>query len=75
MIASDNYDPPGFNMLLALKDLTLITDAADEVRVALPMANIVRNNVLTSIGRGMQDMDYAALGRLAIDNAGIKPKK
>ncbi len=75
MIASDNYDPPGFNMLLALKDLTLITDAADEVRVALPMANIVRNNVLTSIGRGMQDMDYAALGRLAIDNAGIKSKK
>ncbi len=74
MIASGNYDPPGFNMLLALKDLTLMTDAADEVRIALPMANLVRNNVLTSIGRGMQEMDYAALGRLAADNAGLKSK-
>lgn len=73
MIAGNDYDPPGFNMLLALKDLTLMTEAADEVRMPLPLANLVRNNVLMSIGRGMKDMDYAALGRLACENAGVDP--
>jgi 3-hydroxyisobutyrate dehydrogenase-like beta-hydroxyacid dehydrogenase len=71
MIAKDSYEPAGFKLNLGLKDIGLALEAAGAMSVPMPIASVVRDRFLTGIARGYQDMDWAALGRVCADDAGI----
>jgi 3-hydroxyisobutyrate dehydrogenase-like beta-hydroxyacid dehydrogenase len=45
---------------------------ADAVDAPLPVASVVRDHMLAAIGRGMDDLDWSSLARLAAENAGLK---
>jgi 3-hydroxyisobutyrate dehydrogenase-like beta-hydroxyacid dehydrogenase len=72
-IASDNYEPVGFRLLLGLKDVRLVLAAAESTAVPMPFANVIRDRLLSAIAGGMQDADWSAFARLAAADAGLKP--
>jgi 3-hydroxyisobutyrate dehydrogenase-like beta-hydroxyacid dehydrogenase len=72
IIAEEKYEPAGFKLRLGLKDVRLALAAAEAVDTALPFASVVRDHMLTAIGRGMEDMDWSSTAKLAAENAGLK---
>ena len=72
LIADERYQPAGFKMRLGLKDVKLALAAGKAVDAALPFASVVRDHMLTAIGRGMEEMDWSATAKLAAENAGLK---
>jgi len=72
IIADERYQPAGFKMRLGLKDVRLVLAAAESVDAPMPIASLVRDNMLAAIGRGMEDRDWSALAQFAAENAGLK---
>ena len=72
IIAEEKYQPAGFKLRLGLKDVRLALAAAEAVDAPLPFASIVRDHMLTAIGRGMEEMDWSSTAKLAAENAGLK---
>lgn len=72
IIADERYHPAGFKMRLGLKDVRLVLAAAESVDAPMPVASLVRDKMLTAIGRGMEDFDWSSIARLAAENAGLK---
>ena len=52
-----------------------ILAAAEAVDVPMPSASLIRDHVLAAIGRGMEDLDWSSIARLAAENAGLPRKK
>jgi len=71
IIAEERYEPPGFKLRLGLKDVSLVLEAAGEAGVAVPIADLVRNQFIAAIERGLGEIDWAGLGRLNAENAGL----
>jgi 3-hydroxyisobutyrate dehydrogenase-like beta-hydroxyacid dehydrogenase len=71
-IVEGRYEPPGFALPLAVKDTRLAIAAAEEVGVPLPLADLIRDRFLIALSRGWDNLDMAALGKLAAENAGLK---
>jgi 3-hydroxyisobutyrate dehydrogenase-like beta-hydroxyacid dehydrogenase len=72
IIAEEKYEPAGFKMRLGLKDVRLALAAAEAVDAPLPFASVLRDHMLTAIGRGMEDLDWSSTAKLAAENAGLK---
>jgi 3-hydroxyisobutyrate dehydrogenase-like beta-hydroxyacid dehydrogenase len=72
IIADERYQPAGFKMRLGLKDVRLVLAAGEAVDAPLPIASLVRDNLLAAIGRGMEELDWSATAKLAAENAGLK---
>ena len=58
-------------MRLGLKDIRLALAAAEAVDTPMPIASLVRDNVLAALGRGMEELDWSATAKLAAENAGL----
>lgn len=71
MIARGDYEPAGFELRHGLKDTRLVLEAGDEADVPLPVASVVRDRFLTAMARGWGGIDWAGLGRVAGDAAGL----
>ena len=74
MIANEIYEPAGFKLNLGLKDINLALEAAGAKSVPLPIASTIRDQFVTGIARGYQDLDWAALGKVCADDAGLPAK-
>jgi 3-hydroxyisobutyrate dehydrogenase-like beta-hydroxyacid dehydrogenase len=72
IIADERYQPAGFKMRLGLKDVRLVLAAAEAVDAPMPIASLIRDNVLSALGRGMEDLDWSATAKLVAENAGLK---
>ncbi len=75
IIADERFEPAGFRMRLGLKDIRLVLAAAEAVDAPMPSASLIRDAVLASIGRGMEDLDWSSIARHAAQNAGLPDKK
>ena len=62
---------PGFTIDLAHKDLTLIVDAANAVKVPVPIAAVAREAFSAARSRGRGSQDFSAMVDLLCDEAGI----
>jgi 3-hydroxyisobutyrate dehydrogenase-like beta-hydroxyacid dehydrogenase len=71
IIVDERFEPAGFKVPLGLKDVRLVLAAADAAGVPLPIANIVRDHLLTAMARGRQELDWSSLARVAAENAGL----
>jgi 3-hydroxyisobutyrate dehydrogenase-like beta-hydroxyacid dehydrogenase len=73
MIGERQYEPPGFDLVLGLKDVRLALAAGEEVSVPLPFASVLRDTFLDAIANGDADKDWSAIARVAARRAGLEP--
>lgn len=57
-IRTQYYEDAGATLITGLKDLSLILSEAAAVRAPLPIADIVRDNILQGLARGDDDLDW-----------------
>ena len=72
IIAEQRYEPAGFKLRLGLKDLRLILAAADESAAPMPIASLIRDNMISGIAQGFGDLDWSAVARVAALKSGLK---
>ncbi|MDR5737255.1 MULTISPECIES: NAD(P)-dependent oxidoreductase [unclassified Caballeronia] len=70
MIAERRYEPALFKARLGLKDVRLAIAAGDAVNVPLPVASVVRDNLVDALAHGDGEKDFAVLGQVAARRAG-----
>jgi 3-hydroxyisobutyrate dehydrogenase-like beta-hydroxyacid dehydrogenase len=70
-IAEGQYSPAGFRLALGLKDMRLVLGAADAATVPMPVASLVRDQLVSAVARGKGDLDWTALAEVIAENAGI----
>ena len=62
---------PGFTIDLAHKDLTLIVEAANAVKVPVPIAAVARESFSVARSRGAGAQDFSSIVDVLCDGAGI----
>jgi 3-hydroxyisobutyrate dehydrogenase-like beta-hydroxyacid dehydrogenase len=72
MIAERSFTPVGFQMQLALKDINLVLDKAEESRAPMPFASLLHDRFLRGVANGQGEADWASLTNLISDDAGIQ---
>jgi 3-hydroxyisobutyrate dehydrogenase-like beta-hydroxyacid dehydrogenase len=70
IIADEKYEPVGFKLSLALKDMRLALAVADATTVPMPTASLVHDNCLAGVAQGEGEADWSGLARLCARNAG-----
>jgi 3-hydroxyisobutyrate dehydrogenase-like beta-hydroxyacid dehydrogenase len=75
LIATGKYDPPGGTLALGLKDNRQLLDAAAELLVPLPVASLVRDQMLAAAAAGNAELDWSSLTDTAIRNSGQTPRR
>jgi 3-hydroxyisobutyrate dehydrogenase-like beta-hydroxyacid dehydrogenase len=69
-IANNSYEP-GFKLTLGLKDVNLALEAANEKRMILPAAEIVRENMMQAIEQGLGAKDWSIVAKITRRRAGL----
>lgn len=75
MVAGESYLPAGFKMYLGLKDVRLMLAAGEAAEVPLPLASLLRDQLLSGVAQGMGDLDWAALAQVSAERAGLGGKR
>ncbi|MHB8728429.1 MAG: NAD(P)-dependent oxidoreductase [Sulfuricaulis sp.] len=70
LIVSGEFEPAGFAAPLGQKDIRLTLAAAEELRVPMPLASLLRDRFLTLLAHGGENLDWSAIGGLAAKDAG-----
>jgi 3-hydroxyisobutyrate dehydrogenase-like beta-hydroxyacid dehydrogenase len=71
ILVERRFQPAGFPVVGGLKDIHLAGEAAESLRVAMPVLGIVRDRMLASISHGHGDLDWSAIALMAARDAGI----
>lgn len=71
ILANDSYKPAGFAAPLGLKDMRLVGQSADKLRVPMPLLSLVRDHLLQTIAVEGEDIDWSAIGLTVAKNSGI----
>jgi 3-hydroxyisobutyrate dehydrogenase-like beta-hydroxyacid dehydrogenase len=69
LVADQAFEPAGFAAPLGYKDIRLVLAAADDLRVPLPLASLLRDRFLTLLAKGGGKLDWSAIGGLAAKDA------
>ena len=73
LIIEAKHEQPGFTVRLGLKDVDLVRAAARARGVGMPLADLIADRLQTAVSRGLQDLDWSALGRVAAEVSGSSP--
>jgi 3-hydroxyisobutyrate dehydrogenase-like beta-hydroxyacid dehydrogenase len=71
LIAEGRFEPAGFKLRLGLKDVRLLLAAAESHAVPMPVASVLRDNLLSAVATGLGESDWAALAEVAARRAGL----
>jgi 3-hydroxyisobutyrate dehydrogenase-like beta-hydroxyacid dehydrogenase len=71
MLAERNFRPAGFAAPLGLKDMRLAAQAADTLRVPMPLLSVLRDHLLQTIAVEGEDIDWSGIGGTIAKNAGV----
>lgn len=71
-LVEDRFRPAGFAAPLGLKDMRLVDQAADGLRVPMPVLNVLRDHLLQTIGVEGEDIDWSGIGLTIAKNGGVK---
>jgi 3-hydroxyisobutyrate dehydrogenase-like beta-hydroxyacid dehydrogenase len=69
LIADQAFEPAGFAAPLGYKDIRLLLAAADDLRVPLPLASLLRDRFLTLLASDGGKFDWSAIGGLPTKDA------
>jgi 3-hydroxyisobutyrate dehydrogenase-like beta-hydroxyacid dehydrogenase len=70
-IANRRHSPPGFRLLLGLKDVEIVLRSAREVNAPMPTASLLRDRFVHALTMGRADLDWSALALGAREDAGL----
>ena len=70
LIVDGKFEPAGFAAPLGQKDIRLTLAAAEDLRVPMPLASLLRDRFLTLLAHGGDKLDWSAIGQLAAKDAG-----
>jgi 3-hydroxyisobutyrate dehydrogenase-like beta-hydroxyacid dehydrogenase len=70
LIATGSFEPAAFAAPLGFKDILLGPDAAESLRVPMPLASLLRDRFLRLFAQGGNKLDWSAIGGLAAQDAG-----
>lgn len=69
-IVDGAFEPAAFLASLGQKDIRLALAAAEELRVPMPLASLLRDRFLTLLANGGGNLDWTAISQLAAKDAG-----
>jgi 3-hydroxyisobutyrate dehydrogenase-like beta-hydroxyacid dehydrogenase len=69
LIADEKFQPARFAAPLGFKDIRLALAAAESLRVPMPLGNLLHDRFLRLLEQGGDDLDWAAIGGLATQDA------
>jgi 3-hydroxyisobutyrate dehydrogenase-like beta-hydroxyacid dehydrogenase len=70
LIVDGKFEPAGFAAPLGYKDIRLVLAAADDLRVPMPVASLLRDRFLTLLAHDGDKLDWSAIGQLAGRDSG-----
>lgn len=73
LIADERFEPAGFAATLGAKDIRLVLDAAERLRVPLQIASLLRDRFLSLLAHDGAHLDWSAVAALAAWEAGGQP--
>jgi 3-hydroxyisobutyrate dehydrogenase-like beta-hydroxyacid dehydrogenase len=71
IIAAEQFKPAGFAAPLGLKDMRLVGQSADALRVPMPLLSVLRDHLLQTIAQEGEDIDWSAIALAIKKNAGL----
>ena len=70
LIAEGRFQPAGFAAPLGFKDVRLTLAAAADLRVPMPLGNLLHERFQRLLNQGGENLDWSAIGGLAAYDAG-----
>jgi len=70
-LLEQRFQPPGFRLMLGLKDIRLALELAESTHTPLPIADLVRQHALEAMARDQAELDFASLLRVVEAHAGL----
>jgi 3-hydroxyisobutyrate dehydrogenase-like beta-hydroxyacid dehydrogenase len=71
MIADEKFEPAGFALPLGYKDVRLVLELAQDVKAPMPMASVIRDQMMAALANGQERQDWSSVARVAARNAGL----
>ena len=71
ILAADRFRPAGFAAPLGLKDMRLVGQSAETLRVPMPLLSLLRDHLLQAIAQQGEDIDWSAIALAVSTNAGL----
>ena len=71
ILAADRFRPAGFAAPLGLKDMRLVGQSAEALRVPMPLLSVLRDHLLQTIAQQGEDIDWSAIADTVGKNAGL----
>jgi 3-hydroxyisobutyrate dehydrogenase-like beta-hydroxyacid dehydrogenase len=71
LIGSGQFEPPGFDLRLGLKDAKLALAAGEEANVPLPFASVLRDNYIDALAHGDGAKDWSVIAQVSSRRAGL----
>ena len=72
LIAENRFQPAGFAAPLGYKDIRLALSAAESLHVPMPLGSLLHDRFLRLLANGGDNLDWAAIGGLAVQDAGAR---
>jgi 3-hydroxyisobutyrate dehydrogenase-like beta-hydroxyacid dehydrogenase len=70
-LVDGRFKPAGFAAPLGLKDMRLVAQSAEALRVPMPLLNVLRDHLLQTIGSAGEDIDWSGIGLTIAKNGGL----
>jgi 3-hydroxyisobutyrate dehydrogenase-like beta-hydroxyacid dehydrogenase len=71
ILAEERFEPAGFAAPLGLKDMRLVGQSAEALRVPMPLLSLLRDHLLQTIAQQGETVDWSAIARTAATNAAL----
>jgi 3-hydroxyisobutyrate dehydrogenase-like beta-hydroxyacid dehydrogenase len=71
MIVRNEFLPAGFALPLGLKDMRLLLEAGESLRVPLPAAALLRDRFIVALATGREDQDWSGIAGVVRESAGL----
>lgn len=71
ILAEERFRPAGFAATLGLKDMRLVSQSAESLRVPMPLLSVLRDHLLQTIAQEGEDMDWSGIARSIAKNGGL----
>lgn len=71
VLVEERFRPAGFAAPLGLKDMRLVGQSAETLRVPMPVLNVLRDHLLQTIGVEGEDIDWSGIAQTIARNGGL----
>jgi 3-hydroxyisobutyrate dehydrogenase-like beta-hydroxyacid dehydrogenase len=71
-IVEKRFEPAGFRLVLALKDISLALETAASGPMPMPLASLLPDRALAAVAKGRGNLDWSALSLGAAEDAGLE---